>query len=352
MSRNTELTPLVTIGIPMYNVEKHIEKSLLSVLSQTYLNIEILVVDDCSTDSSANVVRRLQSSHPFGKSITLISQRTNLGVSEARNYIIEHAKGKYLYFIDSDDIIDSDTIEIMLKEAEENKTDVVIASSKTKNYNDGKENQFAIFDKPILLKGKDSLAEFFCQSLNYHIPGTCWNILFLVDFLRNNNLHFLGTRHEDAVFLFDYYYHVESAVLLPNITYTYLLRPGSIMGYQERKTIPAKEIRASIESMGYLTDRCKNVKGKPYYDMHCTKVLSYKKDILYAIIRHRDLFDDIITNQEIRPLLSPAASFKDILRFKHYRRQNILFFFLWKLSPQISIALFSYIMKKVKSRRS
>jgi len=351
MSRNTESTPLVTIGIPMYNVEKHIEKSLLSVLSQTYQNVEILVVDDCSTDSSANVVRRLQNSHPLGKRINIITQTTNQGVSEARNYIIKNAKGKYIFFIDSDDLIEPITIEKMLKEAETHKTDVVIASSKTRNYHDGKESRFTIFNKYTLLKGKDSLAEFFCQSLDYHIPGTCWNILYSVDFLRRNDLLFLGTRNEDAVFLFDYYFHVESAVLLPDITYTYLLRPGSIMGYQERNTIPTKEIRASIESMGYLTERCKNVKGKPYYDMHCTKVLSYKKDILYAIIKHRDLLDGIISNQEIRPLLSPAASFKEIIRFKNYRPQNILFYILWKFPSSISIGIFSFIMKIVKSRR-
>lgn len=351
MCGESEATPLVTIGIPMYNVEKYIEKSLLSILNQTYQHVEILVVDDCSTDASADVVRRLQCTHPSGQRINMISQLANQGVSEARNSVIAHAKGKYIYFVDSDDFIEPDTIEKMLIEAEENETDVVIASSKTLNTYNGKEENFFVLDKRIVLKGKDALAEFFCQSIKYHIPGIICNILYSVVFLQKNNLRFCGTRNEDARFLFDYYHHVVSAVLLPDITYTYVLRPGSIMGYESRKTIPAKEIRASMESMGYLTEMSKNVKGKPYYDMHCTKVLSYKKDVLFAVISHRKLFDETITNKEIRPLFSPAASFKDILRFKHYRTQNVLFYLLWKMPTCISIPFFAFVMKKIKSKK-
>ena len=332
----------------MYNVEKYIEKSLLSILNQTYQHVEILVVDDCSTDASADVVRQLQCTHPSGQRINMISQLANQGVSEARNSVIAHAKGKYIYFVDSDDFIEPDTIEKMLIEAEENETDVVIASSKTLNTYNGKEENFFVLDKRIVLKGKDALAEFFCQSIKYHIPGTIWNILYSATFLQKNGLQFYGRRNEDARFLYDYYHHVESAVLLPDITYIYVLHPGSIMGYQERKAIPAKEIRASIESMCYLTERSKDVKDKPYYDMHCAKVLSYKKDVLYATIRNRALFDDKITNQEIRPLFAPAASFKDILRFKHYRLVHILFYVLWKLPPSISIPLFTFVMKAFK----
>lgn len=348
MNGQTERLPLVTIGIPMYNVEKYIEKSLLSALGQTYPNIEILIVDDCSTDASVDVVRRLQQSHPFGQRVNLIVQPSNRGVSEARNAVLANARGKYLYFMDSDDFIEPYTIERMLQEAEENESDVVIASSKTLDTYDGQEANFFVFSQRIVLKGPDALAEFFCQSVHYHIPGIICNILYSVSFIRANGLRFSGRRNEDARFLYDYYHRVESAVLLPDITYTYVLHPGSIMGYQARKVIPAKEIRASIESMCYMTEKSRDVKGKPYYDMHCTKVLSYKKDVLHATIRNRKLFDDKITNKEIRPLFAPAAPLKDIMRFRHYRMANILFYGLWKLPPCISIPLFSMVMKIVR----
>ena len=88
---------LVTIGIPVYNVEPYIEKCLLSVLNQTYQHLEVLVVDDCSTDKSLDVVLRLKEQHPNGHWIKVVRQPRNMGVSEARNVVIDLAKGKYLF---------------------------------------------------------------------------------------------------------------------------------------------------------------------------------------------------------------------------------------------------------------
>ena len=101
-------SPLVSIGIPVYNVEPYIEKCLLSVLNQTYQNLEILIVDDLGTDKSMDVVAGLQQSHPFGNCIKIIRHPENRGLGEARNTVIENAEGKYLYFVDSDDVIDAE----------------------------------------------------------------------------------------------------------------------------------------------------------------------------------------------------------------------------------------------------
>ena len=122
--------PLVTIGIPVYNVEPYIEKCLLSVLNQTYQNLEILVVDDLGTDNSMEIVNEIQQSHPLGNCINIIRHPENRGLGEARNTAIENAKGQYLCFVDSDDYIEPKTIEILLKEAEDNDTDAVFASSR------------------------------------------------------------------------------------------------------------------------------------------------------------------------------------------------------------------------------
>ena len=94
--------PLVSVGIPVYNVEPYIEKCLLSVLNQTYKDdFEIIVVDDHGPDSSMNIVRELQNSHPRGKSIRIITQPKNMGCWAARNKILEEAQGEYLLLLDS-----------------------------------------------------------------------------------------------------------------------------------------------------------------------------------------------------------------------------------------------------------
>ena len=132
-------SPVVTIGIPVYNVEPYIEKCLLSVLNQTYQNLEILVVDDLGTDKSMDIVVGLQQSHPLGSCIKIIRHSENRGLGEARNTAIENAVGKYLCFVDSDDYIEPETIEVLLKEAEEYDTDVVLASSRKIIYDTNEE---------------------------------------------------------------------------------------------------------------------------------------------------------------------------------------------------------------------
>ena len=102
----------VTVGMPVYGVENYIQKSLLSVLNQTYKDdFEILVVDDLGPDNSMSIVEELQNSHPRGNSIRILTQPKNMGCWAARNRILEEAQGEYLLLLDSDDYLSEDAIE-------------------------------------------------------------------------------------------------------------------------------------------------------------------------------------------------------------------------------------------------
>ena len=104
----------VTIGIPVYKAVDYIEKTMESALNQTFENIEYLVIDDCGDDGTIKVVERFQKEHPRGKDIHILYNKQNLGVGKTRNMILEQAQGKYLYFLDSDDLIDPNTITLLL----------------------------------------------------------------------------------------------------------------------------------------------------------------------------------------------------------------------------------------------
>ena len=88
----------VTIGIPVYNAEKYIERCLISVLDQTFEDFEVLVVDDRGTDNSIQKVEEIANNHVNGKKLRIVHHDRNKGVAEARNTIIDEASGKYLYF--------------------------------------------------------------------------------------------------------------------------------------------------------------------------------------------------------------------------------------------------------------
>ena len=99
---------LVSVITPVYNCEKYLERTLNSVFSQTYKNIEIVLVDDQSTDNSVNIIKKFQNTHP---EIVYYLQPQNMGAGHARNKALELARGQYVAFLDSDDVWKSDKIE-------------------------------------------------------------------------------------------------------------------------------------------------------------------------------------------------------------------------------------------------
>ena len=109
---------LVSVIIPVYNAEKYILETIRSVIKQTYANIEIIVIDDGSTDSSAELIQHISQTESRLK----YHYQTNKGVSSARNYGIKKAKGDYLFFLDSDDVWLPQNIELKINTLKKNET--------------------------------------------------------------------------------------------------------------------------------------------------------------------------------------------------------------------------------------
>ena len=152
---------LITLSMPIYNVEKYIERALLSALNQTYQNLEILIVDDLGHDNSMDIVYQLKSTHPRGNCIRIITHKKNLGLGGTRNTAIESAQGKYLYFMDSDDAIVPDCIETLYNIISHEKVDFVAAGI---NQIDENENSLKITNYPnITRKGKLCMAQYFYE---------------------------------------------------------------------------------------------------------------------------------------------------------------------------------------------
>ena len=104
-NNNNNNKPLVSVIMPVYNAEKYLDRSISSIINQTYDNLEILLIDDCSTDNSYNILKEYAKKD---KRIKVFHNQENQHVSETRNVGIRNSTGKYLYFIDSDDFIDND----------------------------------------------------------------------------------------------------------------------------------------------------------------------------------------------------------------------------------------------------
>ncbi|EHZ61025.1 glycosyl transferase 2 family protein [Streptococcus pneumoniae GA47210] len=115
---------LISIVVPVYNVEKYLKKSIESILNQTYQNIEILLVDDGSTDSSGKICESFSKVDPRIR----VFHKENGGLSDARNFGIEQMKGQYVAFIDSDDYISKDYVWKLYSSIKNNDSEVSICS--------------------------------------------------------------------------------------------------------------------------------------------------------------------------------------------------------------------------------
>ena len=335
--------PLISVGIPVYNVEPYIEKCLLSVLNQTYERLEILAVDDLGTDQSMQIVERLIDSHPRGSQIRIIKHTQNKGLSEARNTAIKECKGEYIYFLDSDDYMELNAIEVLYAQAKEHKTDIVIASHRMVAFDTGVELPTFHNSTYRVIKGKDAFANFVCADLRWHVTLMAWNVLFTTDFIRKNSLQFFGRKDEDSLFFSDYYSAVESAVIMPDITYNYVARPGSIMGYMSSRTqIPIKEIRERFRTDACMTEHCARVKGRRFYDVHCAKVVKHKFRAVCVALRHRKRFTEPLPSSEIHQELKHPATLGEILKFKRYKLFHLYFYTISKLPPSLSVGV-SYL---------
>lgn len=116
----------VSILIPVYKSEKYIERCLISVFSQTYSNIEYIIVDDASPDKSMEIAYRIVDRYPQRKtSVHIIKNERNFGIAYTRNILLNNSTGDYIYFVDSDDFIDLQAIEIFVTIAKEKNSDIV-----------------------------------------------------------------------------------------------------------------------------------------------------------------------------------------------------------------------------------
>ena len=115
-----KMKPLVSVIVPCYNSEKYIERCIISILNQTYNNIEIIIIDDGSTDSSLDIIKRLSNNYDNIKYI----HQSNSGVSAARNKGLSNANGDYITFVDSDDTILPEMYETLMELIVSHKADI------------------------------------------------------------------------------------------------------------------------------------------------------------------------------------------------------------------------------------
>ena len=335
----------VTIGIPVYQAEKYLSRALESALAQTYPSIEFLLVDDGCTDGSLAIVEDNQKNHSRGAAIRLICHDHNFGVSAARNRIIEEASGNYLYFMDADDVIAVNTIALLMDNIQRYEAEIAFGSYEKI----GTDGEREVYQYPELqLLGEDQLASFAYRKYA-GIQASACNYLVKTSLLRDCHHRFIDTDYwEDLVFTFDLVTFVTRAVLLPDITYSYLCHENSLSRYQQRNQIPKEEILRNARTIDHLRETSSILYNKVYFPNRCYNIVMTGYYMACHVLKRRQDIAPPRSDSEIRAMLAHPASFKQICHFRQSRWKNLALYLLSRISSEWCVALVRCLGKMKK----
>ena len=336
----------VTIGFPVYNVEKYVYKSLESILDQDFDDFEVIVVDDCGTDRSMEIILELKDAHSKGDNVRIVKHEQNKGLAEARNTAIKNARSKYIYFVDSDDRITPHTLSTFFEAAEKYQAEVVIGSNYKQKGEDIWVEDGDVFPSIQFLKVGE-FTSYLYQNMKDIMPNTAWNVLFSMDFLNKNHLLFPDIRFQEDI-AFDELYHpcIQKIVFLPDLTYYYLLRADSLMNVQARNSIGINEVERSVKLCELLKTQCKNYADKTFYGGVCAKTMRRCFFQVAGILKHRERFTGQIDDKEIRDIMKHPESLFNIMKFKQLRKYNLFYYCLGILPSKMTVTIMRYICKK------
>ena len=225
--------PKVSVIVPCYNVEKYVARCLDSLISQTLQDIEIICIDDKSTDGTLDIVKQYVARD---RRVRLIAHDVNMGVAVARNDGMNIARGEYIGFVDPDDYVDLDFYECLYRTAKKAKADIARGVLNSIDF-DGREYFGHL---PNISQTK------------FNFNGEFSTAVYKRDFLNKNNIRFPIniSISEDLFFLTQAIYWAKNIVMLDNVAYWYIRRPGSA----DSDCLSDEKLQAGIQSAQRLLD--------------------------------------------------------------------------------------------------
>ena len=296
--------PKVSIIVPVYNSERYLERCISSLLNQTLKDIEIILVDDSSTDSSLEICQKTAEEDFRIKVI----HKANEGAGMARNAALKVATGEYIGFADSDDYVEPDMFETLYKKAEQYNSDLVMSGVLFVDGNmfseEGECIRKTYFDKDTCFQTKKEL-----QMLRMGIIGatpqdtddskygmSIWKNLFRHEIIKQNNIVFESEREmlsEDALFMIDYISFIKRATGINEAFYNYCRNEDSIS-----KSFKKDRFEKSLVFVREVEKRFKNDIPTENYQVYIDRFwlamcrVLCSQDIMYATnnnIRYIDL---------------------------------------------------------------
>lgn len=324
------MKPLVSVVIPVYNCQLYIEKCIRSLLNQKYKQIEIIAVDDGSTDASADIIRNIQADD----SRIRYFYQDNSGPGKARNKGIEESKGKYLLFVDSDDYVSDDYIFDIVECAEKNSAELAIAGY-TLVY-ENKNTEQVVVPKKYVKNISEEWA--------YRISSCC-SRLYLREFWTQHKLAFheeRNARAEDVPIVLYSNAMAKNISIVKNAGYYYYQHQGSAMNALKKKVIFGFPYQA-FEEMYKVVKETEIENSREFFDFGILKFLAHFEFVIY---RNAEKMEKKYLEQYIRNLLKDDM--KHILISWRTLRNKIEL----PLVHRCAIGLFALKLRMARFKRS
>lgn len=277
---------MISIIIPVFNVEEYIRECLESLINQTFDNFQVIIVDDGSTDSSIDIVNELKNRF---KDIIVLYQQ-NKGVSDARNLALNYVTGKYVLYVDPDDFLDKNMLKELYIKAEKDTADIVICEYYFYYGENNKKNYIQSYDVDFnkIFNGKEIVD----MMLNYKLQGQLWHKLFRTELLKKNNFNFESGRYiQDVYPVFRIISKSNKIVFLKKALYYYRQRETSTVYKKNMKITDdfyfamnsiirySNEIKDKISKNSLIYFRCRVLINFIMYYTNASESNNYSKFI-------------------------------------------------------------------------
>lgn len=219
------MEPLVSIIVPIYNVEPYLKKCIDSIINQTLTNIEIILVNDGSTDNCGKIIDEYEKKD----SRVIALHKENGGQASARNMGLDIASGKYVGFVDSDDWIESDMYESLYNKIKKTNSDICVCGRRAYTEDARLSNEIKLQDETIDFN-EDNDKKHILDKLLYSYTVVVWNKLYKKEIINNNHIRFEDVNYvgsEDALFNYCVLSNAKRITSIEHIYYNQLSREGS-----------------------------------------------------------------------------------------------------------------------------
>lgn len=321
--------PLLTIIVPIFNVELYLKKCIKSIINQTYKNLEIILVNDGSTDEGAEICNEFSK---MDERITVI-HKENGGLSEARNFGLDISNGEYIGFVDGDDWIELGMYESLMLYTLKYKSDITECNVNFIYDNYIKKDSFKNL---VILKDKETIENFLDRSID--IKGNVWSKVYKRNIIENIRFP-IGKLHEDAYFTYKALYLSEKYLRIAYNGYNYLQnRDGSIMSGETNKKNILHVLEAFEERNIFFANK-ENIlyqKSEAYY---------FRTLLSYLIISKNKINKDY---EIISILESKIKSNKKNIFLNKYLSIKKIKFLVYFIVPKLLFSFYSHNSKNNK----